>query len=141
MDHLNPKRQSAWRRVLSPPQLSILGRIAVALQLPFAAYMIYLMVNVHDDAVDLQGLDGDVKDDIREPPTTESKTCTSDLAIGLCHVALWWVNTTLQISLYNGFNGMKQLSRVPLVDLPMNGEWARCDSRVNEPPTNTPNTH
>lgn len=38
-------------------------------------------------------------------------------------VVLWWCNTALQVSLYNGFFGFPQLSRVPLVDLPMN-VWA-----------------
>lgn len=36
---------------------------------------------------------------------------------------LFWVSTALQVSLYNGFFGLPQLSRYPLVDLPLN-LWA-----------------
>ena len=125
VDHINPKRQSAWRRVLSPPQLAILGRIAVLSQLPFGAYMAYLALQERGQADDA-AFDGDAEKlssaTTIDPTSDPAGILEADPLAGICHVALWWFSTAFQISLYNGFGGMWQLSRVPLVDLPMNGD-------------------
>lgn len=87
VDHLNPKRNSAWRRCLEHGQLKSLAFWSIFIQLPFFSWALI---------------------------------CCQQ---GPWHVALWIASAFTQISLYNGFLGLPQTSRISCADLPMN-IWA-----------------
>ena len=90
--------------MLSPPQLVIVGRVAVLFQLPFGAYMAYLALQEHGQAGSTSTAD---------PTADPAGIMEAAPMASLCHVALWWFSTALQISLYNGFGGMWHSAACP----------------------------
>ena len=87
VDHVNPKRNSAWRRCVDESQLGSLAFWSLALQVPC---FLWILGNADK---------------------------------GTWHATAWVVSAGLQVSLYNGFCGLPQTSRISLMDLPMN-VWA-----------------
>lgn len=87
VDHVNPKRNSAWRRCIEKNQLDSLAFWSLVVQVPF---LFWLLANADK---------------------------------GAGHAVVWTLSACVQVSLYNGFFGLPQTSRISFADLPMN-IWA-----------------